>query len=322
MKRLMVVDALNQFLRSYIVDPSMSSQGQPIGGSKGFLKILNKLTRDIKPDKIIVVWDGEGGSKRRKSVNKNYKAGRKPIRLNRGVRNLSEREEEENKSWQQVRVLEYLNQTPTIQFLEPHVEADDVIAAIVQHHSLEEWQKVIVSSDKDFIQLLDEKTILYRPTQKEVLNKKNILEHYKIHPTNFALARALVGDSSDNLKGIRGVGLSTVAKRFPFLINEETYHLSDLVEECEKQEAQLKIHKSVISEQSLIKENYKLMQLYAPSLPIQTSNRVTEFLLNFEPEFNKSGLRAEMHKDGIGEITLTDLFATYNRIVSDYKKSA
>ena len=67
--RVMVVDALNQFLRSYIVDPSVSTQGQPIGGSKGFLKILNKLTREIKPDKVVVVWDGAGGSKKRKAIN-------------------------------------------------------------------------------------------------------------------------------------------------------------------------------------------------------------------------------------------------------------
>ena len=56
-KRIMLVDAHNQFLRSYIVDPSMSSNGAPIGGTKGFLKILNKLSREIRPDLIFVVWD-------------------------------------------------------------------------------------------------------------------------------------------------------------------------------------------------------------------------------------------------------------------------
>ena len=92
-KRLMVVDAHNQFLRSYIVDPSLSSDGAPIGGSKGFLKILNKLSRNIRPDMIVVIWDGEGGSQKRRAVNKNYKAGRKPIRLNRSSRHLTEEQE-------------------------------------------------------------------------------------------------------------------------------------------------------------------------------------------------------------------------------------
>mgnify|MGYP001193330672 CR=1 FL=1 len=146
-----------------------------INGSKGFLKILNKLTRVIQPDMTIVVWDGEGGSQKRRSENKNYKQGRKPIRLNRDIRHLTEEQEAENKIWQQMRAIEYLNQTPIIQFMEPRVEADDVISHITQSNHFSDWQKVIVSSDKDFFQLLDDKTILYRPTQDQVLNKKKVI---------------------------------------------------------------------------------------------------------------------------------------------------
>ena len=65
-------------------------------------------------------------------------------------------------------------------------EADDVIAYVAQHKQLEEYEKIILSSDKDFFQLLDDKTVLYRPIQKEVLNKKSIIEKFEIHPTNFA----------------------------------------------------------------------------------------------------------------------------------------
>ena len=95
--RILIIDALNMYYRAYIVDPSLSANGQPIGGVKGFLKILQKLCRQTKPDHVVVAWDG--GSSRRKSVNKNYKEGRKPIRLNRSIRNLSENEEITNKIW-------------------------------------------------------------------------------------------------------------------------------------------------------------------------------------------------------------------------------
>ena len=84
-KRLLVIDALNMYFRAYIVDPSLSTNGQPIGGMKGFLKILQKLLREIKPDEVIICWDGEGGSTKRKSSDKNYKQGRKPISLNRDI---------------------------------------------------------------------------------------------------------------------------------------------------------------------------------------------------------------------------------------------
>ena len=72
MKRLLVIDALNMYFRAYIVDPSLSTNGQPIGGLKGFLKILQKLVPETKPDGIVICWDGPGGSQRRKSMVKTY----------------------------------------------------------------------------------------------------------------------------------------------------------------------------------------------------------------------------------------------------------
>ena len=319
-KRLMVVDAHNQFLRSYIVDPSLSANGQPIGGSKGFLKILNKLTRTIKPDMIVVIWDGEGGSQKRRSINKNYKSGRKPLRLNRDTRHLTEQEEAENKVWQQMRVAEYLNQTPIIQFMEPHVEADDVIAYTVQLPNFDGWQKVIVSSDKDFIQLLDEETILFRPTQSEILNKNKVIEKFGIHPTNFALARAMAGDKSDNLAGLGGVGLPTIAKRFPFFANEKECLLEELVDHCIEQgeESSLKIFRHVVEQRELIRENFQIMQLYSPAISVQRRTIIKETFDNYEAEFNKTSLRTSMHKDGIGEVSLNDLFEAFNRMVSDF----
>ena len=316
--RLMIVDAHNQFLRSYIVDPSLSVNGQPIGGSKGFLKILNKLTRVIGPDMTIVVWDGEGGSQKRRAQNKNYKQGRKPVRLNRDIRHLTEAQERENKAWQQVRAIEYLNQTPIVQFMEPRVEADDVISHIAQAKRFDGWQKVIISSDKDFIQRLDEETILYRPTQDQVLNKNKILQEYGIHPNNFALARAMVGDKSDNLDGIRGVGLATVAKRFPFFLKEEECYVEDIIKHCHSQETGLKVYDRVLEEVETIKSNYKIMQLYSPTISIQGRTKIDETLGAHVPEFNKTGLRKLMHQDGIGEVSLNSLFESFNRMISDF----
>ena len=319
-KRLMVVDAQNQFIRSYIVDPSVSINGQPIGGSKGFLKILNKLCRTMKPDLVVVIWDGEGGSQKRRSVNKNYKAGRKPIRLNRDTHHLTDEQVAENKIWQQMRVVEYLNQTPIIQFMEPHVEADDVIAHTVQLPNFKGWQKVIVSSDKDFIQLLDDETVLFRPTQGEVLNKNKVIEKFGIHPTNFALARAMAGDTSDNLPGIGGVGLPTVAKRFPFFREEKECLLAELVDHCIEQgeESSLKIFHRIVEQRNLIGKNFMIMQLYSPSISVQRREIIKQTFDNYSAEFNKTSLRTIMHKDGIGEISLNDLFETFNRMVSQF----
>ena len=115
MKRVLVIDALNMFLRAFIVDPSLSHHGQPIGGIKGSIKILQKLVRMIEPNEIVICWDGPNGSQKRKAMNSSYKAGRKPLRLNRSVHNLTENEELQNKIWQQMRTMDYLNQMPIIQ---------------------------------------------------------------------------------------------------------------------------------------------------------------------------------------------------------------
>ena len=313
MQRLLVIDALNLLFRNYIVNPSLSTNGQPIGGLKGFLQSLQKLCRETKPDQVVICWDGAGGSKRRKSVVKTYKAGRKPLRLNRDIRNLSEAEEIENKIWQQHRVIEYLNEMPIIQLMVDSVEADDIISFVVQSPRYSGWQKVIVSSDKDFFQLCDDETVLYRPIQKEILNKNTIAERDGIHPVNYALARAIAGDKSDNLPGVGRVGLKTVANRLPFLAEEKSYTLDYVYEYCENVDSKASAYSNIIENFDLVKTNYKIMQLYAPTIPAQGKRRINNTLENYVDEFNKTEIRKMMITDGFGHGNWDDLFQTMQR---------
>jgi len=316
MKRVIIVDALNAYFRAYIVNPSLSKNGQPIGGYKGFLGILQKLCREMKPDEVIIAWDGAGGSLRRKEVNSNYKEGRKPIRLNRDVRVLTKDEEMQNKVWQQYRLMEMLNFMPVIQLMADRVEADDIISYVTQSPQYSGWEKIIISSDKDFFQLCDDETVLYRPIQKKFVNKPRILEEFNIHPTNFALARAMAGDKSDNLPGVRGVGLGTISKRLPFFAEEKSVTISDLIEFCENDNTGLKAFSSICEAQAVIEENYKIMQLYAPTMSLNDKIKVKHTLDNFTPEFNKTEVIKRMAEDGFGNWDTSDLFSTFKRISS------
>ncbi len=318
MKRMMIVDAYNQFIRGYIVDPSKNPNGSPIGGIRTFINIFNKLTREIKPDLLVLVWDGKGGSKKRRAMNKSYKGGRKPPRTNWSQVGMAEEDVVDNKVWQQMRVIEYFNQTPVIQFMEPLVEADDVISYIKNNSMFEEWQKVIVSADKDFIQLLDDKTILHRPIQKEFLNKNKIVEKFGIHPTNFALARAIVGDSSDNLPGVPRVGLETVARRFSFLREEKTYYLSDVIRECNKPENKQKVFSNIKENIDLIKGNYDIMQLSSPMVSIQTKQMIDETFQEYKPHYNQTEVRKLMLQDGVLTVSTTDLEQRFNNILTSF----
>lgn len=315
MKRVLIVDALNAYLRAYIVDPSISTNGDPIGGLKGFIKILQKLVRTTSPDNVIVVWDGPNGSKKRKTMDKNYKAGRKPIRLNRAFHNLTDDEELLNKMWQQGRTIEYMNEMPIIQFMLPEIEADDVIAHITQLPIYDGWQKIIVSNDRDFMQVCDEETVLWRPTKDEFLNTKRIIEQTGVHPTNMALARAIIGDASDNLPGVKGAGFATVAKRLGTLLStEKTATIDEVIEYCEASDSKLKFFNNVSSNKSLIEHNYKMMQLYAPQMSVQSKIHVAESIENFECEFNKTEIIGMMRADGFGELNWADLQAHLNKI--------
>ena len=318
MKRVLIIDALNAYLRAYIVNPSLSLNGQPIGGIKGFFMILQKLVRETSPDEVVIIWDGPDGSRKRKTMDKNYKSGRKPIKLNRAFHNLTDDEELKNKIWQQTRLIEYLNEMPIVQAMIPEVEADDIIAYVSRLPYYKGWQKLIVSNDKDFMQVCDDETILLRPVKGEYLNIRRIIEQTGVHPTNMALARAIIGDSSDNLPGIRGVGFGTVKKRLSFLSEEKTYNIDDVIEHCESVESDLKFYSNIVEGKELIEHNYKMMQLYAPQMSIQSKIHVKESIENFEATFNKTEIIGMMREDGFGELNWEDLKEKLNRINYQY----
>jgi DNA polymerase-1 len=321
-KRLMIIDSLNLFIRNYVVDPSMSTHGQPLGGLKGYFKSLQKLIRDVKPDGIVVVWDGQGGSRKKKAIIKDYKDGRKPIRLNRDVKNLTEDQEIQNKVWQQLRVIEYLNCMPIIQFLEKEVEADDLISVVARHEKFKDWDKVIVSSDKDFIQLCDNTTVLYRPIQNEVLTTKKILEQFGIHPNNFAIARAMAGDPSDNIDGVKGLGLTAISKRMPFLAEEKEHITEDVLNFCKQQiteGSKLKMFQSVLDAAEQVHINFSVMQLKSPNMSYQVLKKVDYSLDNYSPEFNLTEVRKMMIEDGFGEVKFDELYAALKKIIAEHK---
>jgi DNA polymerase-1 len=248
-------------------------------------------------------------------MNSNYKEGRNPLRLNRDVRNLTENEEISNRIWQQTRVAEYFNQMPIIQLLYPNIEADDLISYVANHQHYKKWQKVIVSADKDFIQLINDKTVLYRPIQEEILNVAKVIEKYGVHPNNFALARAITGDDSDNLKGVRGVGMATVAKKLPMLTEDKSYLPNDVVEFSKDKEGKAFI--SIASSFDAIRDNYRIMQLSSPQISYQVKQQIDEVIENFNPELNQLEFRRMSMQDGFGVVDFSSLMTTFKKIVAN-----
>ena len=322
MNRVVVIDALNMFIRNYIVNPMISSNGNPIGGAVGFVNSVKKLMRETKPDQVIVCWDGSGGSQKRRTVVKEYKQGRKPLRKNYKIEGMSEQSEKENMVWQQRILMEMLNEMPIMQLVLDRVEADDIIAMITQSPKYKGWQKVIISSDKDFLQLLDGETVLYRPIQKKAWTKKTVIDEYGIAPENFVIARAIAGDKSDNLAGIKGAGLKTISKRLSFLCEDKMHTLDKVYDHCANMGSGLKFYERIVEGWDTVKLNYKVMNLTPPSISVQGHQKINYILDNFEFELNGTGLKCCSVEHGFGSYDWSELMAMLRGIVEKNKQVA
>ena len=316
MKKVILIDALNLFIRNYVVNPTLDTKGAPIGGCIGFLKSLQKITRNMKPDQIVVCWDGVGGSQRKKAKNKQYKQGRNPLRFNRRMIELDPKSQDENRIYQQIRLYEYLNEMPIIQVAIDGIEADDLIGHIVHQPYYSGWQKIIVSSDKDFFQLASDETLVYRPIQDTFVTVEALLEQDKIHPNNYALARAMVGDKSDNLAGVPRVGMKTVAKLFPYLSEDKSHDLETIIKDCQSVDKLSASQKNILANEKLIDENYYIMQLYRPTISYTNKQSIDYQIENFEFDFTKLNVVKMLFADGQGSINFNELYGLLKNISS------
>ena len=143
---------------------------------------------------------------------------------------------------------------------------------------------------------------------------------FRSHPNNFALARSIAGDQSDNLKGIGGAGLKTVSKRLPFLKEEKNYTIDELFEFCEKQDnSKLKIFSDVLSNKDKIALNYKMMQLYTPNMSPVSAKKIKDTIDDFKPEFHQTEIIKKMIIDGLTDFNWETLFGVFRSISSTTK---
>lgn len=310
-KKIVLVDMMNLLFRNFCANPSLNEKGVHIGAVAGSLFSLQKIIKDVQPDEVKLVWDGKSSSKRRREINKDYKEGRKVPRSARYNRALdipfTPEEEAESLYSQQRALIEILNTLPYPQFCEDGTEADDVIAYLNAKYSCaESYLKIIISNDRDFVQLLNKCTILYRPAKHEYITYKSWLLKEGIHPHNLALSRSIEGDNSDNLKGVKGVGRITIAKKFPEFAKEEFITIDKLKELCEAKEndtTSIKILKDI----DKVKENYSIMQLYMPMIPAQTALHIDSFIEDYKPEINVQAFEELIKHIGINVSAYTAL---------------
>ena len=211
MTKTLLVDGNNLFKIGFHGAKELFYDGNHIGGVYHFINILRKFLEEHNHDKVIVMWDGESNSSARKLLYPQYKANRTQTGTD---------EIYESYLTQRGRVKEYLEEVFIRQVEIDNNEADDLIAFYCQ--IAKDEQIIIFSGDKDLTQLISERVTIYSPVSKQYYKNGDMitLNKVEIPHYNVALCKIFVGDKSDNIDGIQGLGEKTLVKLFPDMLEK------------------------------------------------------------------------------------------------------
>ena len=273
--RVLIVDGLNLYLRAFAVNGALNENGVPVGGLTGFLRSLAYAIREVNPTRVIVVYDGQGGSQRRRKIHPEYKANRKPgKRITRWDAFKNATEEKDAMKIQFSRLIEYLDFLPINVISIDKIEADDTIAYIA--HTLLDEDVTILSADQDFLQLVNERITVWSPTKKKFYTPRMVEADYGVPAHNFLMYKVLMGDKSDNIEGVKGLGPKKLPKIVPDLLTQTTLDLDFILEHAGKGEEPM--HKKISESETQLRLNEELMDLKNPPISGELKLQITRLI--------------------------------------------
>jgi len=310
--RVLLIDSMNTFLRSFAMIPAINPQGNHVGGLVGFMKSLGYAIKLIKPTRVILVFDGQGNITNRRNTYSEYKANRQIKRItNFNVFSTLE-EESESVATQMMRLLDYLKCLPVNISIIDKIEADDTIAYLSQ--KLKD-DIVIYSADQDFLQLVDDRVTVYSPIKKKFYRPNDVFEQYGLYPHNFITMKCLMGDKSDNLPGVKGLGPKKLMKFFPEIAGKEKFTLQEAYQKATDKVDEHGIYGNVHLFKKQLEINYELMCLEEIEL-IDADQQELDQLIETKPyNFNKARFLGMYEKDLLGrgipntEFWLSEVFS-------------
>ena len=292
--KVMIVDGLNLFIRCFGAVPTLNDDGEHVGGITGCLLSLGALIRKNKPTRVLVVFDGKGGSTRRKKMYKGYKEGRTGLtKVNRlvGYEDLEDQAESMKRNFNGL--IKYLELLPVDLCYIDYIEADDIMAYAARH--IFKKEVLIVSSDKDFLQLVDDRISVYLPTKKKMMYKDDVKELYGVPSKNLVYYRIFDGDKSDNIPGVKGIGPKTLINKLDFL-QSDGLTLDTLLERVSQLDDE-KLKTKILDNTDTLKLNYDLMQLSEPIIGSSITSNVRAIIESPINQLNSFQFKKEFMVD-------------------------
>ena len=293
--RILIIDSLNTFLRAFTVIQHFNKSLNHVGGLTGYLRSVGYAINLIRPTRVILAFDGKGSSTNKRYLYPEYKA-------NRGIRRVTnwdafENQEQESEAItnQLVRLIDYLKCLPVDLISIDKIEADDVIGYISQKMNS---QITIMSSDRDYLQLVSQNITVYSPTKKIFYTPKKVLDEYGVSSENFLNYKVLTGDAGDNVPGIKGVGPKTIAKLYPELADDVKMTLTEVIDKAKEGEG--KAFMSIRNFEHQLKINEKLMDLTNPNIPDDSLVEINEMLENPNKTFRSKEFMSLYEEDDLG----------------------
>lgn len=257
---ILILDSTNTFIRNFAKIGSMNPDGAHVGGLVGFLRSLGYLVRTIDPTLVICVFDGPGASTNKKYIDPSYKSHRETTRVTSWEIFDNKSHELISMSDQLNRALDYLEHLPVKTIQLPKIEADEVISYLARNFDRKDKKVTVVSSDRDFFQIVSKNVQIYNPITKKYFTDSEILNTTGVLPCNYIYMKILTGDKSDNVQGINGIGVKGVVKLFPEL-KAEQFTLDRLYSISKDRLTENKRYAQIIHEWDNIKRYYRLMDL-------------------------------------------------------------
>jgi DNA polymerase-1 len=303
---------MNTFLRSFAMIPAINPQGNHVGGLVGFLKSLGYVIKLIRPTRVILVFDGQGNITNRRNTYADYKANREIKRItNFNVFSTLE-EESDSIATQMLRLLDYLKALPVNISIIDKIEADDTIAYLSQ--KLKD-DVIIYSADQDFLQLVNDRITVYSPIKKKFYKPNDVYEQYGLHPYNFITMKCLMGDKSDNLPGVKGLGPKKLMKFFPEIAGKKRFTLQEAYQKATDKVEEHGIYGNVHLFKKQLEVNYELMSLEDIELLEHDKKELDNLIKSSPYNFNKKRFLEMYEKDLLGrgipntEFWLSEVFS-------------